>query len=89
MTKPSEVSGLSVRLSIAASLAIGSLIVGVTLYIGRIETCNAEQDKDIHQITKVGDDHEDRLRVLEETVHEIKQQRGLLEQILDAVKNKE
>ena len=56
---------------------IGSVVV-VVLWLSQIRQCNAEQTKDITYIQQTQNDHEERIRKLEEN-------RNILEKILNAV----
>lgn len=56
---------------------IGSVVV-VVLWLSQIRQCNAEQTKDITYIQQAQNDHEERIRKLEEN-------RNILEKILNAV----
>ena len=82
-----NVSKLAITLTVGSALAVATAIVAVTLYVGRIDRCNAEQQKDIDYGAVVATDHEKRIRGIEDAMREIREQKPLLERILDAVEN--
>ena len=81
---------LAITIGVASSiLAIITAIVYVTVYIGGIRQVNAEQTKDITYNQQRGDDHEQRMRIVEDTMREVKDSRGLLEKIWDKMQDDE
>ena len=88
-------SSFAVKISVGSAIIVVTAIVGVMLYLGDIERCNAEQTKDIYYGATRTDDQEARIRKLEEYIaesreqrREIREQRSILDRILDTVERR-
>ena len=77
---------------VTVGLALVSGVLVIAFYIAGMERVAAEQAKDIQYGAVRDDDHEERIRALEEYIaesreqtREIREQRSILDRILDAV----